>query len=225
MIKAKLNLIIDALLLLCLAAIGGIGLLINYVLVPGFQRWEIYGRNVDLFFWGMDRHEWGAIHYVLARVLLGLLVLHVVLHWKTIVSICRKLIPSRPVRWIAAAVLAGLTIFLLGFSVFVRPEVREGGRGEGRGEHQPRMRRHQVQRYQEPPYPLQTEAHRSKLIPGSEHEANPLPEKSGLNELKENDDGERTDETAISGSGRRLGRGWGRQCGDCCRRRQENQAQ
>ena len=195
MIKAKLNLIIDALLFLCLAAIAGIGLLMNYVLVPGFQRWEIYGRNVDLFFWGMDRHEWGAIHYVLARVLLALLVLHLALQWKIIVGICRRLIPSRPARWIAAAVLTGLAIFLLGFSTFVRPDVRERAQGKGRGEHRRQMRR------------------------------DPLPEKSGLNELKENDDGERTDETAISGSGRRLRRGWGHQCGDCCRRREENQGE
>jgi len=50
--KSKLNLVIDALLLLCLAAIAGIGLLIKYVLVPGYQRWEIYGRNVSLFLLG-----------------------------------------------------------------------------------------------------------------------------------------------------------------------------
>jgi hypothetical protein len=31
----KLNLIIDALLLLCIAAVAGIGLLIKYALVPG----------------------------------------------------------------------------------------------------------------------------------------------------------------------------------------------
>ncbi len=156
MIKAKLNLIIDALLLLCLAGIAGIGLLINYVLVPGFQRWEIYERNVNLFFWGMDRHEWGTIHFVLARILLGLLVLHVVLHWQTIVSISRRLIPSRPVRWIAAVVLANLAIVLLGFSFFVKPDVREGGRGKGRGEHQPRMRRYQIQSDQ-PPLPSATQ--------------------------------------------------------------------
>jgi hypothetical protein len=46
--KAKLNLVIDALLLLCMAAMAGIGLLMKYVLVPGFKRWEIYGRNVEL---------------------------------------------------------------------------------------------------------------------------------------------------------------------------------
>lgn len=157
MIKAKLNLIIDALLFLCLAAIAGIGLLMNYVLVPGFQRWEIYGRNVDLFFWGMDRHEWGAIHYVLARILLGLLVLHLVLHWKTIVSICRKLIPSRPVRWIAAVVLVGLATSLLVFSFFVRPDVQDRAQGKGRGRHQPRMRKFQIQSDQEPPLPSATQ--------------------------------------------------------------------
>jgi hypothetical protein len=55
--KSKLNLIIDTLLLLCIAAIGGIGFLMKYVLIPGYQRWEIYERNVDLFLWGMGRHE------------------------------------------------------------------------------------------------------------------------------------------------------------------------
>jgi len=193
--KSKLNLIIDALLLLCLAAIAGIGLLINYVLVPGSQRWEIYGRNVDLFFWGMDRHEWGAIHYVLAQILLSLLVPHLVLHWKIIVGLCRKLIPNRAARGMAAVVLAGLTVLFLGFWVFVSPDVRDRAQGEGYGGHRRQMTR------------------------------DPLPEESGLNKCKENDHGERTDETAIVGSGRRYGRSRGRQCGDGCRRWQEVQAQ
>ena len=47
--KSKLNLILDVLLMLCFAAIVGIGLLMKYVLVPGYLRWEIYGRNVSLF--------------------------------------------------------------------------------------------------------------------------------------------------------------------------------
>jgi len=42
--KSKLNLIIDALLSLCLAAIAGIGFLIKYILVPGYQRREIYAN-------------------------------------------------------------------------------------------------------------------------------------------------------------------------------------
>ena len=129
--KSKLNLIIDALLLLGLAAIVGIGFLIKYVLVPGYQRWEIYGRNVSLFLWGLDRHQWGTIHFIIGLVILGLLVLHVVLHWQMIVGIYRGLIPNRFARWITALILLGATILLFAFPYFVQPEVIEQGKGKG----------------------------------------------------------------------------------------------
>jgi len=134
MSKAKLNLVIDGLLFLNVAAIAGIGLLINYVLVPGFRQWEIYARNVDLRFLGLERHEWGAVHYVLGLVFLALLVLHVVLHWGMIVSISRKLIPNRLARRIVAAILLVLAVLLMAFSVFVKPDVQERGKGLRRGD-------------------------------------------------------------------------------------------
>ncbi|MHC4644605.1 MAG: DUF4405 domain-containing protein [Planctomycetota bacterium] len=131
--KAKLNLVIDGLLLLCLAGIGGIGFLIKYVLVPGYRRWEIYERNVDLFFWGLDRHEWGTIHLIMGFVFLGLMVLHIVLHWDIIVAIYRKLIPSAGLRIITAVVLIFLTVLLLTFGFFIKPEIEERGLGAGHG--------------------------------------------------------------------------------------------
>jgi len=132
--KSKLNLIIDALLLLCVAAIVGIGLLIKYVLVPGYQRWEIYGQNVSLFLWGLDRHQWGTIHFIIGLVFLALLVLHIVLHWQMVVGIYRKLIPNRFACWITALILLVLTILLFAFPYFVKPKVIEQGRGKGRGQ-------------------------------------------------------------------------------------------
>ena len=131
--KPKLNLILDALLLLCIAAIGGIGFLMKYVLVPGYLRWEIYGRNVDLFFWGMGRHEWGTIHLVIGFVFLALLVLHIALHWGMLVSIYQTLVPNRFGRCVVAVILVCLTIFLLIFPFLVQPEVHERGYGKGRG--------------------------------------------------------------------------------------------
>jgi len=131
--RAKLNLVIDALLLLCLAAIAGIGLLIKFVLVPGYQRWEIYERNVSLFLWGLNRHQWGKIHFIIGLVFLALLVLHVVLHWQMIVEIYRRLIPNLFVRWITALVLICATIILFAFSYFVKPEIWVRGRGRGSG--------------------------------------------------------------------------------------------
>ena len=121
--KLKLNLIIDALLLLCLAAIVGIGLLIKYVLVPGYLHWEIYGRRVSLFLWGLDRHQWGTIHFIIGLVFLALLVFHTILHWQMIVGIYRKLISNRFARWLVALIFICVTILLLVFSYFVKPEV------------------------------------------------------------------------------------------------------
>ena len=132
--RAKLNLIIDALLLLCLAAITGIGFLIKYVLVPGYRCWEIYGRNVSLFLWGLDRHQWGTIHFIIGLVFLALLVLHVILHWQMIVEIYRRLIPNRFARWVAVLIFICVTIILFSFPYLVKPEVIEQGRGKGRGQ-------------------------------------------------------------------------------------------
>ncbi len=134
--KSKLNLIIDTLLLICMAAIAGIGLLMKNVLVPGYQRWEIYGSNVELYFWGLDRHQWGTIHFIIALVLLSLLILHIVLHWQMILCIYRKLIPSARARWITAIILLVLTMTLALFSYAVRPDVYERGRGAGPRQHQ-----------------------------------------------------------------------------------------
>jgi hypothetical protein len=127
--KAKLNLIIDALLILALAAIAGIGLLMKTVLVPGYMRREIYGRNVELFFWGLDRHQWGAIHFIISIVFIALILLHIVLHWQMIVGTCRNLIPNRSVRWITALILLAVTILLSVFPYFIKPKI--GGQEDG----------------------------------------------------------------------------------------------
>jgi len=131
--KSKLNLIIDALMLLCIAAIAGIGLLIKYVLVPGFQRWEIYNQNVNLSYWGMDRHEWGSIHFTIALTFLVLLIIHIVLHWPAIINIYCELIPNSLVRRVIAVIIICLVILLIIFPLFVEPEVQERGPGNIRG--------------------------------------------------------------------------------------------
>ncbi len=50
MSKSRAHFIIDAAMLLCGAALAGIGFLMKFVLIPGKERFVVYGRNVDLFF-------------------------------------------------------------------------------------------------------------------------------------------------------------------------------
>lgn len=139
--KSALNLIIDVFLLLSMGAIVGIGLLIKFVLVPGTERWKIYRENVDLFFWGADRHQWGTVHLYIGFIFAALILLHIVLHWDMIIAIARRLIPNTLLRRTAATILLLLTLLLVGFAVLVKPQVvrrgfgghRHGARGTGNG--------------------------------------------------------------------------------------------
>lgn len=133
--KTKLNFIIDALMFLCMTAITGLGLLMKFVLIPGKERWVRYGRNVDLFLFDMDRHEWGTVHLILGFILLGLLLLHIILHWKTILGMYRKLIDGQRVRRNIAYAFAVVCSVLLFLPLLITPEVRNLAQGKGHYHH------------------------------------------------------------------------------------------
>lgn len=135
--KSKLNFIIDALMFLCMMAIIGLGFLMKFILIPGKERFAKYGRNVELLLLGMDRHEWGTIHLTLGFVLLGLLALHVILHWNVIIVLFSKLVDTKIERRIIAAVFLFASLFFLIVPLAVKPEIEELRRGEGHHEHGP----------------------------------------------------------------------------------------
>ncbi|HHT9137862.1 MAG TPA: DUF4405 domain-containing protein [Candidatus Wunengus sp. YC60] len=123
--KSKANLIIDAVMFLCVMAIAGIGCLTKFILLPGRETAAVYGRKVDLFLFGMDRHVWGTIHFITACVFLGLLTAHIVLHWNMIVSVYRRLMGSTVARYIVAIIILISGIFLVVSPFFVKPDVQQ----------------------------------------------------------------------------------------------------
>lgn len=129
--KAKLNFVITVLMFLCMMAVTGIGFLMKFVLIPGRERWLKYGKNVELYLFGMERHEWGTVHIIFGLVLLGLLALHIILHWKVILGIYRKLIPNQKARRIVTAVFIISSTILIVLPFVVNPEIRGLGREEG----------------------------------------------------------------------------------------------
>ncbi|MBW2525928.1 MAG: DUF4405 domain-containing protein [Deltaproteobacteria bacterium] len=129
--RNKLNLLVDALAALCLATMAGIGLLLAFVLVPGRELHATHGRGVHLTLLGWDRHQWGDLHLALSLLFVGLVVLHVALHWKQVVCMVRRLIPTRRPRIIAVGTFAGLSLFALGFALWASPELQVGGHGRG----------------------------------------------------------------------------------------------
>jgi len=123
--KSNLNLTIDIIMFVVLVAIAGIGFMIKYVLVPGFKRNEIYGQDVELYFWGLDRHQWGSIHLILSFSLLFLLLLHIIFHWDAIICIFKRMITKKPVRIGLTTILVVFTFIFGVMPLFVRPEVKK----------------------------------------------------------------------------------------------------
>lgn len=113
--KSQLNLLIDAIMLIVMMGLIGVGLLNKYVLLSGQKKWEKYGDNLELTLFGFDRHDWNIIHFVLGVILFGLLVFHIWFHWKMIISIYRSIIKNKTTRIALSMILLAVSTLLLVF--------------------------------------------------------------------------------------------------------------
>jgi len=131
--RNKLNITIDIIMFVVMIALAVIGFIMRYILIPGSERWEKYGRNIDLTWWGLDRHGWGFIHMLLGIFLVILLVLHIIFHWKLIVCLVRRLIPGKKVRYITVAAVVLISVLIAIVPFFLKPETGEPIRRQGEG--------------------------------------------------------------------------------------------
>lgn len=120
--KSKINLSIDIVLFILLVAMAGIGFLMKYVTVSGEVRNVIYGNNLDLEFLGLTRHQWGSIHLTISIIFLVMLVLHIILHWKLIISIYNRMFPSQYLRYGIAGFICLFGLVFLVSPFFLEPE-------------------------------------------------------------------------------------------------------
>ncbi|MCK4959906.1 MAG: DUF4405 domain-containing protein [Planctomycetes bacterium] len=84
--RNTLNFWIDALTFLVFFMKIWTGLLIHYILPAG------QGRGRSLFLWGLNRHDYGVIHFYMAVAMIALIIVHICLHWSWICSIWARLI-------------------------------------------------------------------------------------------------------------------------------------
>jgi len=108
-----LNYLVNTLMFILMMTILGVGFLMKFILISGQERWIKYGRNVELTFWGIDRHEWGKIHLILGLTMIALLILHLILHWNAITIYIKKLFIHRTLR------ISVVTIFIVVSSLLV----------------------------------------------------------------------------------------------------------
>ena len=80
--RSDLNFVIDAVAFVGFVVLTTTGVLVRYVLPPGSGRYSTI--------WGMDRHEWGGAHFWISVALFSVLAIHLVLHWRWIVSVVKR---------------------------------------------------------------------------------------------------------------------------------------
>jgi hypothetical protein len=79
--RTTTNLVVDIVAFAAFVLLTSTGLVERYILPPGTGRFQSL--------WGLDRHQWGQVHFWIALFLMGVLAMHVVLHWKWIVCVVR----------------------------------------------------------------------------------------------------------------------------------------
>jgi len=79
--KSRVNFLVDAVAFAAFVFLDATGVLMRYVLPPGSGYFSTL--------WGMDRHEWGRIHFWIAVALMSALALHLFLHWRWIVCMVK----------------------------------------------------------------------------------------------------------------------------------------
>lgn len=123
--RPALNFLVDAAAFVGFVFLVSTGVLMRYVLPPGSGKRTLV--------WGLDRHDWGALHFWIAAAFLAVLASHVVLHGKWILSVLR----GRPRQGSGARVALGLVglfaILALGVAPLVSPVERIEPAGPGRG--------------------------------------------------------------------------------------------
>jgi len=130
--KSKINLVIDAIMFVVITAVAGLGFLMKYVLLPGYKINDLYDTGTELFFWGLDRHQWGAIHLYLALFLVFLLILHIILHWGTIVSVFQQMFAVKVNRYVISIFIGVLALFLALAPLIIKPAVAQSERKHNR---------------------------------------------------------------------------------------------
>jgi hypothetical protein len=91
--RTSLNPLIDIAAFVALAFLISTGLLMRYQLPPGSGglHSSAIGHGAEAktvsILWGLSRHEWGDIHYWVSITIMGLLAVHLLLHWKWIAHV------------------------------------------------------------------------------------------------------------------------------------------
>ena len=117
--RPTLNFIVDCVGFTAFVLLAASGVLMRYVLPPGSGHWSTI--------WGLDRHEWGSIHFWVAVGFLSILAFHLYLHWRWILMVLRGRPREGSGARIALGIVGLLALLALAIAPFLSPIERAVG--------------------------------------------------------------------------------------------------
>lgn len=90
------------------------GVLMRYVLPTGS------GHRLEIL--GLDRHEWGDIHFYITFIFLIILSIHLILHWKFILHVLHKGVKSSDIYRLSLGLVALIAVLALAAAPFIAPK-------------------------------------------------------------------------------------------------------
>jgi hypothetical protein len=128
--KSRKNFVVDSLAFICFVFLVSTGVILHYILPPGS------GHSKSI--WGMGRHDWGDIHFYFSVGFLAILVLHLFLHWKWIVSLIKGRQRKTSGRRALLGLVGALAILAIALAPILTPM-----EGSGQGKQQIEERTHE----------------------------------------------------------------------------------
>jgi hypothetical protein len=115
--RPNLNFIIDVVAFVGFVTLTTTGVLMRYLLPPGS------GRHSTI--WSLDRHEWGDIHFWISVAFFSLLALHLLLHWRWIVSAVSRQHHEASGFRAGLGIVGLVTVVALALSLLLTPVERD----------------------------------------------------------------------------------------------------
>jgi len=131
--KAHLNAIVEAVLVVVMLIVMFIGVLLGFFIGRGAVP------QAEKYLWGLHRHDWGDLHLIFSLTLVGLVILHFILHMSWIRSMSKQclrlhwLVTLLILLIIAAGILWACVAIKRAYPGRWQHEERGLGPGRGRG--------------------------------------------------------------------------------------------
>ena len=122
--RSNLINVVDAASFIGFVFLASTGVLLRYVLPPGSGRWSSV--------WSLSRHDWGAVHFWISVAFFAVLTLHLVLHWRFVLSLLRGKVPRAMGLRLALGMVGLLAILALAAAPLLAPVDQLGPAQGGR---------------------------------------------------------------------------------------------